>query len=97
MCLPMKDSVEMIERDLDRVLHVLADDRRRAAHRADEADLQLLLLRRRRERASDAGRQNGGENGFDHCVLLRNLNSSRNLGLGSLEDAPPPRKQARMN
>src|SRR5712692_1939183 len=37
---------EVIERKLDRVLHVLADDALRARQRGDEADLHLLLRER---------------------------------------------------
>src|SRR5262249_36582738 len=81
---------EVIEREVDRVLHVLSDDRGRAGQRGDEADLDPLLLRRRRQRESDARRERSGENGSDHFVLLRRFNSNRNLGLASLEDERPP-------
>ena len=87
-------AAEVLDGELDRLLHVLADHALRAGHRADEADLDLLLLRCRRHRESDARRQCSGENGFDHCVLLRRSNSNRNLGLGSLEDDPPLCKQS---
>jgi hypothetical protein len=36
-------AVEVVERELDRVLHVLADHALRTRERGDEADLQLLL------------------------------------------------------
>ena len=47
-------AAEVVERELDRVLHVLADDALRARQRGDEADLELLLGERRAPRGEQA-------------------------------------------
>jgi hypothetical protein len=54
-------AVQVIERDLDRVAHVLADDPLRPRQRGDESDLDLLL-RRRRQRESKARGDGAGDN-----------------------------------
>ena len=41
-------AAEMVERELERVAHVVADDRGRAAEGRDKADLDGLLLRQGR-------------------------------------------------
>jgi hypothetical protein len=40
-------AAQVLDRELDRILHVLADDARRAGERGDESDLDLLLRQRR--------------------------------------------------
>ena len=54
---------EMVERELDGLPHVLADDPLRAGQRGDEADLELLLGERRsgREQSGDEPREQGTE------------------------------------
>src|SRR6266850_4175392 len=72
---------EMVERDLDRVLHVLADAAGGAGQRGDEADLQLLLRHRRRSDQRQHGgraREQGGEWSF-HDFLLRKYNSIKTM------------------
>jgi hypothetical protein len=65
---PADLAAEMVERELDRVLHVGADHALRTAHGGDEADLDLLLRRRRRSRSKQCGEggDEGRENGFAH-------------------------------
>jgi hypothetical protein len=70
---PADLAAEVLQRHLDRVLHVLADDRRRAAQRGDEADLQLLLLRQDRCGQGERGRRNDRRDRMqypDHSCLL---------------------------
>ena len=52
---PADLAAEVVERELDRVLHVLADDALRAGQRGDEADLQRV------GRAGGARQQAGDE------------------------------------
>ena len=52
----------MVERELEGIVHVVADDGNRAAERADEADLDRLLLSRGRRRG-DGGQRDSGAAG----------------------------------
>src|SRR6185436_2461459 len=58
-------AAEVVERELDRFLHELAHHALRAGERADEADLDFLLLRHRRRGESEGGGKRR-ENGFTH-------------------------------
>jgi hypothetical protein len=73
----------VVERQLDRILHVLADDARGPGQRGDEADLQLLLRHGRRasERAGGERRERGRAEWDGHqFLLLRKYSSNKNLG-----------------
>jgi hypothetical protein len=55
----------MIEAEFERIFHVVADRGDRTAERADEADLDRLLLRKRR--SCDKREHGSGYNYFVHC------------------------------
>jgi hypothetical protein len=59
----------VIERQFERVAHVVADDGDRAAKRADEADLDRFVLGRSRTRCKQYGRACSQQD-FPHDVFL---------------------------
>src|SRR5919106_1469888 len=69
----------MVERELDGVAHVLADDARRTGKRRDETDLDLVLSRRQRRKSERCrGKRNGydcGSQSLPHGDLLRIIES----------------------
>src|SRR5207248_6994869 len=68
---PADLAAEVVERQLDGVLHVLADDALGARQRGDEADLQRFSRAGLAREASGDEEQDDGDSGCAHDGLLR--------------------------